>query len=101
MVDGLIPLIEIDDNKQFWKGTRFRVHGVGLNVENQADDYYEYMLAEIPGERDSMLITCVVGYKSGSALGFVKTSADKSQFSVSGKGLKEAVGTENVYLVIE
>ncbi len=101
MVDGLVPLTELDDDELLWKGTRIRVYGVGLSVEYPTDDYYEYMLAEIPGDRDSMLLTCVVGYKAGSALSFVKTIADKSQFSVSGKGLKDAVGTDNVYLVKE
>ena len=72
---------------------------IGLNVSRKEDDYYEYMLAEIPGERDYMLLTCVEGYKSGSALAFVKTASDKSKFVITGKAIKYSMGTENVYLL--
>ena len=94
----LIPLKNIDDEIEFWKGTRFRQYEVGLNVDNKEDDYYEYMLAEIPGEKDFMLLTCVEGYKSGSALTLVKTTEDKSKFIVNGKAMKYSMGTENTYL---
>ena len=39
------------------------------------------MLAGVPGESEYMLLTCVEGYKSGSALALVKTSEDKSKLS--------------------
>ena len=94
----LKPLTVIPDDQEFWKGTRFRQYGVGLNVENKEDDFYEYMLAEIPGEREFMLLTCVEGYKSGSALALVKTELDKSKFIVNGKAIKYSMGTENTYL---
>ena len=98
MKDKLKPLKIIPDNQEFWKGTRFRQYGVGLNVENKEDDFYEYMLAEIPGEREFMLLTCVEGFKSGSALALVKTELDKSKFIVNGKAIKYSMGTENTYL---
>jgi hypothetical protein len=97
----IIPLKELDDNISIFKGTRFRQYEIGLNVENKEDDFYEYMLAEIPGEREYMLLTCVEGYKSGSALALVKTIDDKSKFIVLGKAIKYSMGIENVYLLEE
>lgn len=94
----LLPLKDINDEIEFWKGTRFRQYGVGLNLENKENDFYEYMLAEIPGEKDFMLLTCVEGYNSGSALALVKTLDDESRFVVNGKAIKYSMGIENIYL---
>ncbi|WP_299435634.1 hypothetical protein [uncultured Aquimarina sp.] len=101
MKDKLIPLEMIKDDHEFWRGTRFRHYGVGLNVESKEDDFYEYMLAEIPGERDFMLLTCVEGYKSGCALSLVKILDDKSKIVVTGKAIKYSMGTKNTYLKTE
>jgi len=94
----LVPLEMIRDDQEFWRGTRFRQYGIGLNVENKAEDYYEYMLAEIPGEKDFMLLTCVEGYKSGCALSLVKILDDNSKIVVTGKAIKYSMGTKNTYL---
>ena len=99
MTTKIKPLEEIEDDMEFWKGTRFRQYQVGLNVSNKEDDYYEYMLAEIPGERDFMLLTCVEGYKSGSALALVKTSKDKTKFIIKGQAIKYSMGIENTFLI--
>lgn len=101
MRNNLTPLAEIPDDEEFWKGTRFRQYEIGLNVENKKDDFYEYMLAELPGESEYMLLTCVEGYKSGSALALVKTSEDKSKFIVTSKAVKYSMGIENIYLIKE
>ncbi|MDO5981272.1 hypothetical protein [Flavivirga spongiicola] len=99
MTSKIKPLKEIEDKLEFWKGTRFRQYQMGLNVSEKEDDYYEYMLAEIPGERDFMLLTCVEGYESGSALALVKTSEDKTKFVITGKAIKYSMGIENTYLM--
>jgi hypothetical protein len=101
MKNNLIAFEKIPNEQEFWKGTRFRQYEIGLNVENKEDDFHEYMLAEIPGEREYMLLTCVVGYKSGSALALVKTSDDKSKFIVLAKAIKYSMGIENIYLLQE
>jgi len=97
----LIPLKDINDNAEYYKGTRFRLYKVMMNLVDGQNDYYEYMLAEIPGERDFMLLTCVKGYKSGSALALVKTSEDKSKFIVNGKAIKYSIGVKSTYLLDE
>ena len=95
----LIPLTDINDQDEFWMGTRFRIYNVGLNVSNKDDDYYEYMLAEIPGDSNYMLMTNVVGHKSGSALALVKTTLDQNRYIVTGKSIKFSIGTEKTYLL--
>ena len=64
----------------------------------KGDNYYEYMLTEIPGERNHMLLTCIERYKSGSVLAFVKTSKDTNSLTATGKTLKNAMGRENIFL---
>ena len=95
-----IPLKDMEDQIEFWKGTRFRKYGIGLNVADKKDDYYEYMLAEIPGERGFMLLTCVEAYKSGSALALVKTTEDPTKFTVKVKDIQYAMGIESTFLKI-
>lgn len=97
----LIPLKDIKDDAELWRGTRFRQYKIGLNVKNEKDDFYEYMLAEIPGDREHMLLTCVEGYKSGCALAFVKTANDKSKIVVDGKSIKYSMGTKHTYLLLD
>ncbi|OED48098.1 hypothetical protein AB832_00380 [Flavobacteriaceae bacterium (ex Bugula neritina AB1)] len=97
----LKPLKDIDDEQEFWRGTHFRQYEVGLNIANKEDDYYEYMLAEIPGETNYMLLTCVEGYKSGIALALVQMAEDTSKRIVKGKAIKYSMGTENTYVIEE
>jgi len=97
----LIPLGNISDNEEFWRGTRFRIVGVGLNVKNKNDDYYEYMLTEISGNDEYMQLTNVVGNKSGSILALVKIKPDKKRLVVTGQALKFSMGLDNTYLIKE
>lgn len=97
----LIPLKDIPDKKVFCRGTRFRLYNIGLNVKDKKADFYEYMLAEIPGEKEHMLLTNVLGLKSGSAFALVKTSGSKRKFAVTGKALKFSMGTKNTFLVTD
>ncbi len=97
----LIPLSEVDDRAIFVRGTRFRIYNVGLNVKDKKDDYYEYMLADNPSEPEYMLLTNVVGYKSGSSLALVKTLEDKTKQGVNGQAIKYSMGIENTFLLKE
>jgi hypothetical protein len=99
MKSNLIQLAEIPDDRFFYRGTRFRLYDIGLNVENKEDDYYEYMLAIIPGETEFMLLTCVEGYKSGNALALVKMNENGN--AVTGKAMKFSMGSDNAYLIEE
>ena len=97
----LIPLTDLDDKTEIWRGTRFRQYNVGLNVSDKSQDYYEYMLVEIPGENEHMLLTCVEGYKSGIALAYVKTSNNEMKFVVEGKEIKRSLGIKDTYVIKE
>jgi hypothetical protein len=99
MNDKLVPLKEINDDQKFFRGTRFRQYNMGMNVENIEDDYYEYMLAQIPGEKEYMLLICIEGYKAGTPLAYVRVSEDKSTFIVTGKAMKDSMGVDNTYLL--
>lgn len=46
----LVPFKDILDTDEFWRGTRFRIYGIGLNVKDKIHDYYEYILAENPSD---------------------------------------------------
>ncbi|MCB9188127.1 MAG: hypothetical protein H6599_02475 [Flavobacteriales bacterium] len=94
----LVPLSEINDSIEFWRGTRFRLYEIGLNVPEELD-YYEYMLAVVPGDSEYMLLTCVEGYKSGSALALVKTEIGSGKRCVTAKSMKYSMGVDNVYLL--
>jgi hypothetical protein len=95
----MIKLAELEDSEEFYSGTRFRIYKVGLNVSDESEDFYEYMLVEIPGEKEHMLLTNVVGHKSGCALAYVKTKKHSSVFAVTSKDVKFSIGTKNTYLI--
>jgi hypothetical protein len=99
MNTNLMPLSELEDDREIWMGTRFRQYEIGLNVARKEDDYYEYMLAAIPGEQDYMLLTCVEGPKSGFALALVKTGDIPDKFVVTGKAIKFSMGTEHTFML--
>lgn len=95
----LIPLSSLPDDQEIFMGTRFRQYEIGLNVPRKEDDFYEYMLAQIPGDYKYMLLTCVEGAKSGSALAMVKTGDIPKRFVVTGKTIKYAMGTEHTFML--
>jgi hypothetical protein len=97
----LIPLGDTDDKAEFYKGTRFKIFNAGLNVKNQSDDFYEYMLCEISGDRNYMQLINITGYKSGAVLAHVKTKDDKTKLVVTGKAIKFSIGTDNTFLLEE
>ncbi len=97
----LIPLKDFRDDHEFWRGTRLRIYNVGQNVNDKNEDYYEYMLAQIPSDNEHFLITNVVGYKSGAAFGLVKISNDSKKVIVKAKALKSTLGLEDTFVVVD
>ena len=102
-MEKLIPLVEVPDDREFWVGTRFRRFKVGMNVQDKTQDYYDYMLANVPGESDYMLVVNVTQdagrYKAGGSMCMVKTLDGVNRFVVTGKALKASVGTDNIFLL--
>lgn len=95
-------LSKFADDHVFSIGTFIRIYGVNdLAAKKDKDDYYEYMIADIPGDSEFKLITNVsreatIG-KSGYALAMVKT-INKTN-GVSGKELKRSVGIKKTYII--
>lgn len=94
----MMPLLEILDNQIFYKGTRFRIYNVGLNVKDKTLDFHEYMLVELPGDENYMLLTCVDAYKSGSSLALVKKNEENGK-TVNGKSLKFSLGVKDTFVL--
>ena len=93
----LVPLTEINDDEEFFIGTRFRIYNVGLNVQKKEDDFYEYMLTQVPGESEHLNMSNVNGHKAGYSLALVKLKI--GTLVVTGKALKFSIGTKNTFLV--
>lgn len=100
----LIPLKDLSDDHEFWHGNIFRQFNVGLNVEDKSQDYYDYMLADIPGNYEYMLLTNVTRdagkYKAGLALAMVKIILG-SRRVVHASAIKNSMGTKDVYWIKE
>jgi len=97
-----IKLSEFDDKHQFSIGTYLRIYGVNdLAAKRDEDDYYEYMIADIPGDSEYKLITNVsrevTVFKSGYALAMAKTIEGTNW--ISAKELKRVVGEDKTYII--
>ena len=99
MKPTLIPLALVNDHEQFWLGTRFRIYNIGQNIKDQEEDFYEYMLAQVPGESEYLLLTNVRGYKAGAALALVKIDFDSGKVVVTAKELKSCIGIVDTFIV--
>ncbi len=71
----MIQVIDLKKDQIFYKGTRLRKYNVGLNTENKAEDYYDYILAYAHWNRDEMMLVNITEglgeYKAGSVYGGV------------------------------
>jgi hypothetical protein len=97
-----IELSEFTDEHQFSIGTYIRIYGVkDLAAKKDEDDYYEYMLADIPGDSEFKLITNVsrevTVFKAGYSLAMAKTIEGSNW--VSGKELKRVVGIDKTFII--
>lgn len=95
-------LSEFDDKHQFSIGTYLRIYGVNdLAAKEEKDDYYEYMIADIPGDSEYKLITNVsrevTAFKSRYALAMAKTTNDTNW--ISAKELKRVAGEDKTYII--
>lgn len=97
----LIPINDIPDDYEIWKGTVFRVINIGMNVPKEKD-FYDYMLVNIPWEADFLILVNVThdNIKAGAVYGTaVKVLSPGVAATVSGKAIKEALSLETCFLV--
>jgi hypothetical protein len=99
----LIALAEIDDDKEFWCGSIFRLYGVGMNVKEEKDDYYDYML--IDNHDEYMILANVTRdkgrHKAGYVIANVKKLENVNRIVVTAKAMKYSFGIENTFWISE
>ena len=83
----LTPLNEIDEDRKFFKGTvlRFYYHD---------EDYYDYLLASAPWEKDMMAVNITEdSIKRGYVYaGVIPVTPKNNEFAVVKKGFQHAFG---------
>ncbi|MEP1032467.1 hypothetical protein [Ekhidna sp.] len=62
----LTSLSEIDESKEFWRGTRIRLMNHG--DMHPDDKYFDYQLTELPGDTDHMILVNITedSHKAGA-----------------------------------
>ena len=100
-----IPLQEIAGDVEFYRGTRFRRYGAGLNGVNEEDDYYEYMLVHEGYSTSSMMLVNVSSeagrYKAGHVVCEIKMLANVNRAVVTAEAVAYSMGTERIFLAQE
>jgi hypothetical protein len=99
---NLIPVQDLNDDQEFYKGERFRRYGVGLANTTEESDYYEYMLIyDQPPHMIMVNVSSEAGlYKAGSVICYVPLHNVPARIVVSGKEIKRMFGTENTFHLI-
>ncbi len=101
----LIPLRDIPDDQEFWKGSLFRLYEVGMNVKDKTDDFYEYMLVLDLSTPDYMILANssreAGRAKRGYVICHVRKLEDAGRHVVTGAAMKYSFGTEHTYWVKE
>jgi hypothetical protein len=101
----LLPLSNILDEHEFWAGTKIRIQGVGLHVNEPHEDYYDYMLALLPTHSERMILVNISSGAGKAKAGLCHLAQpaikEGKRQVVLGKELKRMLGEENVYLIVE
>jgi hypothetical protein len=94
----LVKIKDVGIDVKFWSGAIFREYEVGLNVDSKSD-YYDYMLINIPSEKDYLLFINITqgNNKAGSTLCYVKIPDIDNGKYVTTKEIKNAIGVENIF----
>jgi hypothetical protein len=101
MKTQLIPLSDIADNVEFFRGKRFRKYQVGMLDVAEADDYYEYMLVD-NGDQYMLLInsSSAAGiHKAGAVVCYVQKSDSVDRAVVTASAMKYSMGVGNMFVV--
>ncbi|MDR1320018.1 MAG: hypothetical protein LBK56_01120 [Gracilibacteraceae bacterium] len=98
MLVDWIPLSELQDDEKIMTGRRIRLYNVGLNVENKADDYLEYMVSFVYGNEQYLQLTCLSPGEEGNIIGVL--AKDLPHHYALGRELKRIMGTENTFINI-
>ena len=101
----LIPLRDIPDEQEFWKGALFRLYEVGMNVTDKEEDFYEYMLVSDNSISEYMILansSREAGRANrGYVICYVQRLKNVNRAVVTGAAMKYSFGTEHTYWVKE
>ncbi len=97
--EAWIPLIDIEDDGKIWAGTKVRLYNVGLNVKDKSLDYFDYLVSYIYDNNDYLQLTNLSQGEAGNIICVIKK--DSPNHYALGKSLKEMMGLENTYLLLE
>ncbi|MBL0744798.1 hypothetical protein [Chryseolinea lacunae] len=100
---NLVKLEDIDKDRKFWKGERFRVQGVGMTVPDNGMDFYDYMLVDLPWESSYLFLINVTSgnNKAGSLMAAVETTGASDTKCINREGLTNAIGEVGVFYIEE
>lgn len=99
----LIKLSDIRDDREFWRGSKFRLINNGTNLHPD-DKYFDYLLSTLPWDNENMILVNVTpnNHKEGAVYAS-KISVEKSlkKIVVRKQELKKALGKdfENFFLI--
>lgn len=92
----LKPLIEVEENKEFWRGTLLRFYYTN-------EKFYDYLLAQAPWEENMIIVNVTANdIKKGAVYGGVIPTIKKSgKFIVTKKSFEHTFGgkLENWFLI--
>ncbi|CAH1193919.1 IS1595 family transposase ISBwe1 [Paenibacillus auburnensis] len=94
-----IPLANIEDDYKIWAGTKVRLFNVGLNVKGEIADYYDYLVSYIYANDDYLQLTNLSEGEAGNIICVIKK--DKPNHYALGKTLKDMMGIENAFVLME
>ena len=93
-----IPMKEIPDSQEFYRGEIFRVYGNFYNAPEK-ENYYDYMLVDNHGTFLAINVISHIGgiQKAGILLSEFDTIQNVPKKVVSGKAIKDFIGLESVF----
>lgn len=99
----LIPVADLKDDLEFYKGAKFRLYGVGMSRASEEEDYYDYML--IYDHDKHMILANVTSdlgkHKAGSVICHVQLHDAEGRIVVSAAEIKRMFGTEKTFHILE
>lgn len=97
MLESLIAIEGISDERLFTKGAVFRKLNETHNANPKFPAYYDYMLVPHPEEEETMMFVNVTfgSIKAGYIISYV--TADQVIHHITGREIKRSLGIEQVF----
>lgn len=95
----LIPLKDVEDDREFWPGVVFRHYGTGSQNITPENDYYDYMLVRLAWESEHLIVVNISHgmHDAGHSHGMVPMNKPRVQATVLCSSVKEQPGVNEWY----